>query len=109
MLQCNDCNQLYPSNEINADGKCATCAGKERGKTMELTEYQKDSRRLLEVQANLRKIIYNENLPQEERDAARAELKNEIDAHVKKFPIITGTFEYTQEDVEDAKEAGYYE
>lgn len=74
---------------------------------MVLTEYQIDSRRLLEVQANLKEIIYNENLPQAERDAARAELKKEIDAHVQRFPTITGTFEYTEEDEAEAKSAGF--
>lgn len=55
----------------------------------------------------LRVIKFDENATAEERADANEQLQRLTEEYYTDYPVITGTFCYTQADVEVAKKAGF--
>ena len=67
----------------------------------------KDHREYLEAQAPLRAAWLDESLPPAERAEAKKKLHALVEDFKRRFPPITGTFTYTPEQAEQAKQAGF--
>ncbi len=68
-----------------------------------MDEWVKNQREYLEKQAPLRAAWINGD------EEAGRKLHELVEETTKKCPPITGTFTYTQADVEEAKRAGFHE
>mgnify|MGYP001559039587 CR=1 FL=1 len=72
-----------------------------------MDEWVKNQREYLQEQAPLRAKWLDESLPEDEREEAHRQLHQVVEKYTKLCPPITGTFYYTQADVEEAKRAGF--
>lgn len=71
-------------------------------------DYGTDERKWMEYQAPLRHTAYfDENATPEEKAEADRLLRESIEVITSVHPPLTGTFRYTQEDVEEAKRHGF--
>lgn len=72
-----------------------------------MDQYQEIQRRYMLEQAPLRSQWLDQSLPEEEREAAHQQLLEVVARYTELCPPLTGTFTYTEEDAEEAKQNGF--